>query len=120
MGSSAHGGRATSLTNRWHVIAWDYGIEHEPFPRAVWGEAIVLYRRPDRGLVALEDCCPHRLLPLSKGRVKGELIVCGYHGIELNGSGECVHMPNMERVPASVQFNAYPVVERHRFVWVWT
>jgi len=107
------------LTNRWYVIAWDYEIKQRPFARTVCGEPIVLYRRPDRSLVALEDCCPHRMLPLSKGRVKGELIVCGYHGIELNGKGECVYMPNMDKVPASVRVKAYPVVERHRYVWVW-
>ena len=107
------------LTNRWYVIAWDYEIKQKPFARTVCGEPIVLYRRPDRSLVALEDCCPHRMLPLSQGRVKGDLIVCGYHGIELNGKGECVYMPNMDKVPASVKVNAYPVVERHRFVWVW-
>jgi phenylpropionate dioxygenase-like ring-hydroxylating dioxygenase large terminal subunit len=107
------------LTNYWYVIAWDYEVKQQPFARTVCGEAIVLYRRPDRGLVALEDCCPHRMLPLSKGRVKGDLIVCGYHGIELDGSGRCVHMPNMEKVPANVRVRTYPVAERHRFVWVW-
>jgi len=107
------------LTDYWYVIAWDYEVKQKPFARTVCGEPIVLFRRPDRSLVALEDCCPHRMLPLSKGRVKGDLIVCGYHGIELNGKGECVHMPNMDKVPASVKVKAYPVVERHRFVWVW-
>jgi len=107
------------LTNYWYVIAWDYEVKQKPFARTVCDQPIVLYRRPDRSLVALEDCCPHRMLPLSKGRVKGDLIVCGYHGIELDGSGHCVHMPNMERVPASVRVRAYPVAERHRFVWIW-
>jgi vanillate O-demethylase monooxygenase subunit len=107
------------LTNYWYVVAWDYEIKQEPFARTVCGEPIVLYRKPDRSLAALEDCCPHRMLPLSKGRVKGELIVCGYHGIELDSTGQCVHMPNMERTPTGVRARAYPVAERHRFVWVW-
>jgi vanillate monooxygenase len=107
------------LSNYWYVVAWDYEVKQKPFARTVCGEPIVLYRRPDRSLVALEDVCPHRMLPLSKGRVKGDLIVCGYHGIELDGTGHCVHMPNMDRVPAGVHAKAYPVAERHRFVWVW-
>ena len=32
-------------------------------------------------VVALEDRCPHRLLPLSKGKRVGDDVQCGYHGM---------------------------------------
>jgi vanillate O-demethylase monooxygenase subunit len=107
------------LKDHWYAAAWDHEVKGRPFGRTICGEPIVLYRKPDRSLVALEDCCPHRMLPLSKGRVKGDRLVCGYHGIELDGDGRCVHMPNMDSVPTSVRVQAYPVAERHRFIWVW-
>ena len=39
------------------------------------GIRLLLYRRRDRGVVALEDACWHRLLPLSHGRLEGDEIV---------------------------------------------
>jgi vanillate O-demethylase monooxygenase subunit len=50
----------------------------------------------------MEDCCPHRLLPLSKGFLRGENLVCGYHGLEFNGEGRCVHMPSQQGVTGIV------------------
>jgi len=105
--------------NHWYVAAWDHEIQQQPFARTICGQDIVLYRRADRGVVALEDCCPHRLLPLSKGFVKDDRLVCGYHGIQFDDGGACTHMPNQERIPPAICVTAYPVAERHRFVWVW-
>lgn len=105
--------------NQWYAVAWDHEIKQTPFARTICGEPIVFYRRPDRSVVALEDCCPHRLLPLSKGSVQGDILVCGYHGLAFNGAGACVHMPD-ERVPdAAACVRAYKIAERHRFVWIW-
>ncbi len=28
----------------------------------------------------VEDVCPHRLAPLSEGRVEGDALMCSYHG----------------------------------------
>jgi phenylpropionate dioxygenase-like ring-hydroxylating dioxygenase large terminal subunit len=41
-----------------------------------------------------EDKCPHRLAPLSEGRVNEEgLLECPYHGWAFSGSGACEHIP---------------------------
>lgn len=42
----------------------------------------------------LEDRCPHRLAPLSEGRVmpNGDLM-CSYHGRTFNGCGKCTWIP---------------------------
>lgn len=105
--------------NQWYAVAWDRDIGHKPFARTICNEAIVFYRKPDRSLVAMEDCCPHRLLPLSKGYVDGEKLVCGYHGIAFTEGGQCVHMPNQEAIHRDAKVKAYQVAERNRFVWVW-
>lgn len=39
-----------------------------------WGK-ICVYRTTDKKVVALEDACPHRKLPLSKGRIKNDGVV---------------------------------------------
>ena len=49
-------------------------------PAPDFGQLVVLYRTSSGGVAALEDACPHRLAPLSMGRLKGDAIECGYHG----------------------------------------
>ena len=52
----------------------------------VYDQAIVLFRDKDGKVVALEDRCPHRRVPLSLGKViQGELR-CAYHGWTFNGT----------------------------------
>ena len=107
------------LQNHWYAAAWDHEIKGQPFARTICGENVVLFRLPDRSLGALEDCCPHRLMPLSKGFLRRNNLVCGYHGLEFNGGGQCVHMPNQQGIHREMNVRTYPVAERHRFVWVW-
>ena len=107
------------LRNHWYAVAWDHEIKRAPFARTVCGEALVVYRHTDGGLSAFEDCCPHRLLPLSKGFLQGDDLVCKYHGLRFNQNGSCVWMPGQQGIHKETHICAYPVVERHRFVWVW-
>jgi vanillate O-demethylase monooxygenase subunit len=105
--------------NAWYAAAWDTEIGRSLLGRRIGGRPLVLYRRADGQPVALEDACWHRMLPLSKGRLDGDRLVCGYHGLVFEPSGRCVHMPSQETVNPSACVRGYPVVERHRFVWVW-
>ena len=107
------------LRNAWYVAAWDEDVTRRLTPVTMLGERIVLYRKADGTPVALEDACPHRMLPLSMGRLTGDDVECGYHGLTFDCSGACVRAPGSARIPAQAMVRRYPIAERYGLVWVW-
>lgn len=105
--------------NAWYATAWDFELKQALLPRTICDQKLVMYRTRDGQLVALEDACWHRLLPLSMGRLEGDDLVCGYHGLVYNPQGRCIHMPSQATINPSACVRSYPVVERHRFIWIW-
>jgi phenylpropionate dioxygenase-like ring-hydroxylating dioxygenase large terminal subunit len=107
------------LRNAWYIAAWDREITRELLPIRILGEDLVLYRTESGEPVALENACPHRKLPLSMGRILGDQIECGYHGLVFNRSGRCTRVPGSARIPSRAQVRSYPVVSRYGLVWIW-
>jgi phenylpropionate dioxygenase-like ring-hydroxylating dioxygenase large terminal subunit len=107
------------LRNCWYVAAEAGEVTRTPLARLLLGAPVVMYRREDGMPVALEDRCCHRRAPLSKGRLIGDRLQCGYHGFTFDASGACVAIPGQDRVPANVGVRGYPLVERHGFCWIW-
>lgn len=108
------------IRNRWYVAAWDGEIANTPVSRKICGEPIVMYRKLDGGVVALRDACPHRLLPLSLGFREGDNIRCKYHGMVITPEGKPCEMPiTQERVNEALTTPVYPVLEKHRYIWIW-
>jgi vanillate O-demethylase monooxygenase subunit len=105
--------------NAWYAAFWDAELQRELLPRTICNRKMVFYRRQDGRAVALEDACWHRLLPLSKGRLRGDEVVCGYHGLVFDPHGRCTFMPSQETINPSACVRSFPVIEKHRFVWVW-
>jgi len=110
----------TFLCNCWYFAAWaDELGEGTPLPRRIIGEAILFWRH-GRALHAVADSCPHRLAPLHMGQIEGETIRCGYHGLEFSGAtGRCTLNPH-GAITGALTIRAYPCVERHGIIWVWT
>ena len=107
------------LQNAWYVAAWETEIGDAPFARTILNEPIVLYRTRDDDIVALEDRCCHRALPLSMGQVVDKHLQCGYHGLEFDGTGACVKVPGQSKIPPGAQVRSYPVIQRWGWVWIW-
>lgn len=107
------------VRNAWYVAGWSSEFGHALTPVTMLEENLVLFRASDGAVVALEDRCPHRLLPLSKGRRIGDAIQCGYHGMTFGRDGACIRVPGQENLPASAYVETYPVTERDGIVWVW-
>jgi phenylpropionate dioxygenase-like ring-hydroxylating dioxygenase large terminal subunit len=107
------------VRNAWYVAAWDHELGREMLRRVLLNEPVVLFRREDGHPVALEDRCCHRQAPLSMGKLKGDVVECPYHGLQFDTSGKCVRVPSQDRVPPSARVKAYPVVERHHWIWIW-
>jgi phenylpropionate dioxygenase-like ring-hydroxylating dioxygenase large terminal subunit len=105
--------------NAWYAVAWSHEVKHELAARTLCDRDVVLYRRLDGELAVLEDACWHRLLPLSMGSLQGDQVACGYHGLVFNAAGRCTYMPAQETINPSACVRAFPVLERHRLVWVW-
>jgi len=107
------------LRNSWYVAAWDRELSGIPLGRIFLGEPVVLYRRKDGTPVALEDRCCHRQLPLSMGKVEGNDLRCGYHGLKFDASGKCIEIPGQASIPPQAKVHSYPVLERYNWVWIW-
>ncbi len=107
------------VRDAWYAAAWDHELLHEPKPVMMLGDEIVLYRKSDGTVVALEDACPHRKLPLSMGRIKGDAIECGYHGLTFDCTGACVRAQVTDRIPPQARVRSYPAESRYGLIWVW-
>jgi phenylpropionate dioxygenase-like ring-hydroxylating dioxygenase large terminal subunit len=107
------------LRNSWYVAAWSNEIARQPFARTILEEPIVFYRKEDGSLAALEDRCAHRHAPLHLGRIKGDHIECGYHGLVFDCEGRCVKVPGQDRIPPKARLRSYKVAEKYGWVWVW-
>lgn len=107
------------LKNAWYVAALSSAIGRQLQAVRILGESIVLYRTEARTPVALEDACPHRKLPLSMGRIKGDAVECGYHGLVFDCSGKCVDAATQERIPPLAVVRSYPVQDRYGLLWIW-
>ncbi len=107
------------LRNSWYVAAWDREISTVPLGRLFLNEPVVLYRKEDGGVVALEDRCCHRQLPLSMGKVEGDALRCGYHGLKFDASGKCIEIPGQTSIPPQARVRSYVVHEKYNWVWIW-
>lgn len=107
------------LKNAWYVGAWSHEVTHSLKQIVMLGEKICVYRNSQGEVIALEDACPHRKLPLSKGRIKDDNVECGYHGLTFDCAGQCVWAPSGGRMPSAAKVRPYPVHEKYGLVWIW-
>lgn len=81
--------------------------KRKPHGKKVMGiDLVVWWDRNESAWKVFDDTCPHRLAPLSEGRIdQWGRLQCVYHGWCFNGSGDCKFIP---QAPPS----GPPVIER--------
>ncbi|CAL1410365.1 unnamed protein product [Linum trigynum] len=98
-----------------------------PHAKKVLGlDVVVWWDRSENAWKVFDDMCPHRLAPLSEGRIdpSGRL-QCVYHGWCFDGSGSCKLIPQAPPDGPPVHTNkracvaAYPTIVHHGMVWFW-
>lgn len=109
------------LYNAWYCAGWSADLDASPKGIKVLDMDVVLYRRADGEPVALSGICPHRFAPLSLGHVDGDNLICGYHGLRFDTTGNCVFNPHGKGViPPGTGLRKYPVADRNGAIWIWT
>lgn len=107
------------LSNVWYMAGWSGEFGDSLIRRRICGRPVVLFRKANGDVAALVDRCPHRFAPLSAGSRIGDTIRCGYHGLEFDAAGSCVHNPFGETIPKGARVDTFPLVERDGIVWIW-
>ena len=80
---------------------------------------------------AFADVCPHRLVPLSEGRIEDNVLQCAYHGWEFGASGSCVRIPQLESTRQESQSlsavtntracaTSFPVRVKQELLWIFS
>jgi len=105
--------------NQWYCAAFGRELKEAPLGRVLLNEPVVMYRTAHGTPVALEDRCCHRRAPLSRGKVEGSNLRCGYHGLLYAPTGAAIWAPGQDRLPPGARVRSYPIVEKHGWIWIW-
>ena len=84
------------LSGFWHPVARLTDLSDKPFSVKLLDVPLVIYQTDERTISIATDICPHRGAPLSKGWIERKRIICPYHGLEYDKSGQCIRVPASE------------------------
>ncbi|XP_058073800.1 protochlorophyllide-dependent translocon component 52, chloroplastic [Magnolia sinica] len=98
-----------------------------PHAKTVMGlDVVVWWDRMEEKWQVFDDRCPHRLAPLSEGRIdQWGRLQCVYHGWCFDGAGDCKLIPQapLDGPPINTFKKAcaavYPSCEQNKIVWFW-
>ncbi|XP_022988064.1 protochlorophyllide-dependent translocon component 52, chloroplastic-like isoform X1 [Cucurbita maxima] len=98
-----------------------------PIAKKVLGlDLVVWWDRNENAWKVFDDSCPHRLAPLSEGRIdQWGRLQCVYHGWCFNGSGDCKFIPQAPSDGPPVHSSkkacvaVYPSTVQNGIVWFW-
>ena len=106
--------------NAWYPAAWSHEIGRALFARKICDADIVLYRRQDGAAgrrwrtPAGTACCRCRSAISTATRWSAAITASSS-----TPPAAAPFMPAQKTINPSAGVRAYPVVERHRLVWVW-
>jgi phenylpropionate dioxygenase-like ring-hydroxylating dioxygenase large terminal subunit len=109
------------VTDDWYVACLSSDLGEKPRRATILGEPLVVFRTAGGKAGALLDRCPHRNVPLSLGRVRGEHLECAYHGWQFDGSGVCRLVPGLPQNGAKNdrRVESFACREEDGLVWVY-
>ncbi|MCP9793024.1 Rieske 2Fe-2S domain-containing protein [Vulcanococcus limneticus Candia 3F8] len=107
--------RYRSGLRHWHPLLPSRRLGRRPRRQLLCGQALVLFRTASGQAAALAEVCPHRRMSLAAGTVRGEQLLCAYHGwrFAADGSISCPLMPAV-----ALQQQAFQVREADGLIWV--
>lgn len=101
--------------DHWHPMLDSRKLRLKPLAIRLHGIDIALFRTSSGQIGALENCCPHRRMKLSLGRVIEDRLQCSYHGwtFDCHGAGESPGTPKLHATA-----RRFDAIERHNIIWV--
>jgi phenylpropionate dioxygenase-like ring-hydroxylating dioxygenase large terminal subunit len=114
----------TFCDNMWYFAAAGYKLKPgDMVGKTMLGKMILIGRRNDGQVFAMEDICPHQAVPLSAGRFDGNEVECTFHGWRFDSEGSCTAIPSLVNSQCmnlcGIKTKTYPCREEQGNVWVY-
>lgn len=111
------------VRNAWYVagMAADF-VTNQLQGTVIAKKPIVIWRTGEGKVVAFDDRCVHKRMPLSCGKILANgTLECSYHGFTYDSNGKCVAIPSQMDlpIPSRAKLRPFPVIEQDGVVWVW-
>ena len=113
----------------WYPVSPLEDLEFDrPTPFTLLGQPIVIWKKDiASSYQVFLDKCPHRLAPLSQGRIdeKTGNLMCSYHGWQFNSQGICTGIPQAEnshlvdKNKKNFAVTTFVTREANDLLWVW-
>lgn len=111
----------STLDHHWYAVSTIDAITDHPRGIELLDTGYVIWRGPDKELIATVDRCTHREARLSLGTLNDGCLQCPYHGWTFGSEGRCVDVPSSGKdapIPPSAHLVSLPVEERYGLVWL--
>lgn len=108
------------LAHHWYPVARIQDVSTQPQQVMLLDVKLALYQTESGEIHLVRDICPHRGVPLTKGWVSGENIVCPYHGLHYNAEGQCIKIPaqpELTKISDRFSLTKFPVVQKYGLIW---
>jgi phenylpropionate dioxygenase-like ring-hydroxylating dioxygenase large terminal subunit len=111
------------IPNQWYAVLESNEVPAgRPVGALRMGEKLVFWRDEKGNLACLHDCCPHRGVSLSLGRLQGDFVECPFHGFQFDAEGTCRLVPaNGRNAPKArqIRVSGYPTCEIDGLIFIW-
>jgi len=109
-----------SYPNGWfNVAASDTVKKGKVIEVDAFGQKLAVFRGEDGNVGVMDVYCPHLNANLADGCVKGNNLVCPFHGWEFNKNGKCEKIPFSDRIPPQASTRSWIVQENWGLILVW-
>lgn len=116
-----------NCTEAWYPVFYIKDLDKsKPIPFTLLGQDLVIWWDRDAECWrAFADRCPHRLAPLSEGRIAEDgLLECPYHGWAFAGEGKCDRIPQQVEGGTAQESKracatSFPTTERQGLLFVY-
>lgn len=107
------------LKRAWYPLYPSQKLGRKPIATELLGQKLALARLNGK-VVCYDDCCPHRHVPLSDGKIVGDTLQCCYHGWQFDISGSLKYatgnLCNCDN--SNIRVPTFPCCEYADWVWV--
>jgi phenylpropionate dioxygenase-like ring-hydroxylating dioxygenase large terminal subunit len=111
--------KGINLAASWYIALASADLAAKPRALELFGRPLVAWRDGQGRPVIMPRYCPHMGASLALGKVVDGSLQCPFHHWRFAGSGQCVEVPGIDRIPAIAKQATYPVVERYDYIWIW-